>query len=534
MHVRAIRLNRFRRFTDLAVEVPETPRLVVLCGPNGTGKSSLFDALRVWNEINGGAGPAGINSDFEYLAKGEQANFAWQERVKVEFHEDLQSVPDPRERIYYRTAYRNEAEFAMHQISRAGTPLEAPRPPRLIDNDARVSDNYQRLIGQSLDGLYRGGDDTATVRDLRERFIGVLRDAFLRIFPDLELEGPGDPLTGGTFLFRKGTASGFPYKNLSGGEKAVFDLLLDMVVKRPSYTNTVYCIDEPEAHSNTAVQALILDGLLESINETSQLWIATHSIGMLRRARQLQEESPEAVAFLDFGGNDFDQPVTLRPVRVTRAFWSETLSVAVGDLAQLIAPAKVVLCEGRPADGNRDRAEFDARCYRTIFGDAMLDTDFVSVGNAREVQEDELQVGRSIQALVQGTTVIRVVDRDHRSPEEVADLAAAGIRVLTRRHLEAYLLDDEILTALCVARDKPDLTERVLTAKRAAHQASVDRGNDVDDWKSPAGETKDRVRALLQITGGGNSREAFLRDTLAPLISPSTTVYSDLKRDIFG
>lgn len=219
----------------------------------------------------------------------------------------------------------------------------------------RVSDNYQRLVGQTLDGLYGGGHDDANVRDLRESFIGELQDAFTSVFQELTLEGPGDPLGGGTFLFRKGAVSGFPYKNLSGGEKAVFDLLLDLMVKRASFQDTVFCIDEPEAHSNTRVQGSILDQLLGFVSDASQLWIATHSIGMMRRARELQEETPNAVAFLDFQDLDFDQQVTLAPVSVDREFWSRTLGVALGDLASLVAPATVVLCEGKPANGNRAR-----------------------------------------------------------------------------------------------------------------------------------------------------------------------------------
>ena len=65
----------------------------------------------------------------------------------------------------------------------------------------------------------------------------------------------GNPMTDGTFRFTKGASQRFSFKNLSGGEKAVFDLILDLVVARHSYDDTVFCIDEPESHMNARLQA---------------------------------------------------------------------------------------------------------------------------------------------------------------------------------------------------------------------------------------------------------------------------------------
>ena len=46
MRIRSIHLRDFKRFTDLKIsELPETATLIVLIGPNGCGKSSVFDAL---------------------------------------------------------------------------------------------------------------------------------------------------------------------------------------------------------------------------------------------------------------------------------------------------------------------------------------------------------------------------------------------------------------------------------------------------------------------------------------------------------
>jgi len=156
------------------------------------------------------------------------------------------------------------------------------------------------------------------------------------------------------------------------------------------------------------------------------------------------------------------------------------------------------------------------------------------VGNDIQVQSDSLQIGRSIQTLISGTKVIRLVDRDDRSPQEIQELLKANIRVLSRRHIEAYLFDDEILTLLCNNVSQPHNIEVVIAAKNAAISKSVARGNPPDDIKSAAGDTYVEIKRILQLTQIGNTSEAFMRDTLAPLITVNTNIYAQLKKDIFG
>ena len=196
------------------------------------------------------------------------------------------------------------------------------------------------------------------------------------------------------FSFTKAGQPMFHYKNLSGGEKAVFDLVLDLVVKTAFYDESVFCIDEPDLHINTRVQGTLLTVLRDLLPAQSQLWIATHSIGMMRKARSIWEGDHSQVAFLGFDDQDFDKPVTLTPVDPDRAFWFKTLRVALDDLADLVAPERVVLCEGRPTQGgNPARAEFDARCYRRIFSAEYPLVDFRHRGEAVAAAQVEPRAG---------------------------------------------------------------------------------------------------------------------------------------------
>ncbi len=536
MHIKSVHLTAFRRFSDLTITgLPESARLVVIAGPNGTGKSSVFDAFRMWLFYHAFQNYG--DQDRLYYLKADLPSVAWGHLVTVDFHEDLPTDLTERKKVFYiRSAYRHEADFSLTQLQRSGSPLDRPPVSKLIDPDRTVSANYQGLVSLALDGVFSGEYDVLNVAALREHFIGEVRSSMQRVFDDLVLRTPGDPLRDGSFYFEKGASKHFHYKNLSGGEKAAFDLLLDLTVKRRTFDNTVFCIDEPETHINTKVQSRLLEELVRLVPEGSQLWVATHSIGMMAKARHLQEVDPAAVAFVDFGGQDFDRPVTLSPITANREFWRSTLEVALGDLASLVAPRRVVLCEGRPvAVGGTSKAEFDASCYRTIFAAEYPDVAFISVGSQSEVTDDRLGIATAIETVVSGTTVTRVVDRDDRTDEEVDELRRQGIRVLSRRHLEAYLMDEEVLARLCEAVNQPDKLEDVLAAKsRAIRQEVLDRGRPEDDVKAAVGNFYVAVRSILRLTRHGNTKDAFLRHTLAPLIVPGSEVYAALQRDVLG
>lgn len=531
MHIKRVQIVGFRRFTDLTIEkIPPSAKLVMLAGPNGTGKSSLFDAMRIWQSVRS---DYPFTYDVDYYRKGKATVSTLNDQIEIDFYDTSEWDQDRyRKAFYIRSAYRNEADFQLDNLRRLESIFDMPKVMRLIDNDQSVRVNYLALVSASVAGIYSRNRDDQTVRELREAYIGGVRDAMQRIFPDLQLSSLGDPLQNGTFYFDKGRSRNFHYKNLSGGEKAAFDLLLDIVVKREAYDDSIYCIDEPETHLNTRVQAALLEELVRLVPDNCQLWIATHAIGMMKQARAMKEHDPDAVAILDFEDKDFDQPVTLRPVVADRALWQRTLRVALDDLASLVAPSRVVLCEGFPATAGTKRSEFDARCYRTIFADEYPDTDFLSVGNEQEVRADQLGVGTAIQTIVPGTELIRVVDRDERTATEIEELARNGIRTLSRRNIEAYLLDDEVLIKLCESVGQPDKAPALLAAKQDAMAQSVSRGHPCDDVKPSAADIMVGARKLLHLQQAGNTSEAFMRDNLAPLV-PGTAVYAALKRDIF-
>ena len=210
------------------------------------------------------------------------------------------------------------------------------------------------------------------------------------------------------------------------------------------------------------------------------------------------------------------------------------LHVALDDMASLITPSQIVICEGTPnSTTTNDTLAHDATCLDRIFSNEYPDTKFLGGGNCHDIISDKHALIGAIQALSQGASIIRVVDRDDRSTDEITNLTQNNIQVLSRRHFESYLFDDEVLEALCDYTGQADKKQAVIAAKNAALQNSVNRGNPYDDIKSASGEMYNEIKQILSLSGAGNNARAFMLSTLAPLITPNLRVYNELKGCIF-
>lgn len=540
MKIKRMELTNFKRFTHLVVDgIPESTKLVVLVGPNGSGKTSFMEAMNHYYKYSGYYD----FGDYHYLSKeGNQKQFEnrnWtqiaQQLVKIDFF-DI-SFPNKlgndeiKGHFYFRSAYRNEPDFRVDAMQRQNDPTSTIRLPSLIQNDLTVSANYQRLIANTISSVYDKANDSKKVVDLRNELTGKISAALQRVFDDLSFTSLGEPLNNGSFYFTKGIAENFHYRNLSAGEKSAFDLILDMVVQSHYYQNAIYCIDEPEAHMHTSLQGRVLRELYSLLPGDSQLWLSTHSIGMLQEAEEIEKNNPGSVAFLEFGNRDFDTDQIIRPSIISRTVLNKFYELALGDFAKLMLPKTIVFCEGS-STGNR-RKDFDKTVYSTIFENEYPNTMFLSGGSCNDLESLETRLGDVMKSVLNKSEVIKIVDRDDRTDNEVKELLQKGIRTLSKRNLESYLLDDTVIRELCKSVGKMEQYDECLKRKEEAISNSVMRGNPDNDMKSASGEIYNALKEILGLTQCGNTADSFLRDTMAPLITPETEVYKQLEMDIF-
>ena len=512
MKIKSIHLHNFKRFTDLKIQnIPETAKLVVLLGPNGCGKSSLFDALHYksheYRRLS-------ISSDLDYYSK-TSAQKRQIEPIDVKFHNDSQS--DKGKAIYVRTAYRNDPVLNVGSIQTMSSVIKETRFKTMIENDAAVTGNYQRLVSNAVEGAFNREDRLKTLGDFQDEILGEIQAAMRRLFPDLVLNSLGNPLNEKSFTFDKGRSKRFLYKNLSGGEKSAFDLLLDIFVKKVEYDDTIFCIDEPEAHMNPRLQRRLLEELFRLVNDESQLWIATHAIGMMRKALQLYGQHKDQVVFLDFTDGKFDDSEVIEPTTPNRKFWEQTHEIALDDLAALVAPDQIVICEGKQGDEG-----FDAECYNHIFSQEFPNTKFISAGGKGGLQNYIPVIG----AITRGANVFGLRDLDDEtSPTDVVRSEKQGIKVLKRGKIEDYLLSDDVLHELCQDKGLEPCNEKV--------DELIELRDNVADIKSAPNQIRRKV-IDWGVSGVGETYQGFLRDTLAPLIKPGMLTYDELKEIIFG
>ncbi|MCS1408253.1 MAG: Chromosome partition protein Smc [Verrucomicrobia subdivision 3 bacterium] len=528
MRLESARIQNFKRFVDLTIHnLPSDAKLIVLLGPNGCGKSSLFDAFQRYLKVDQFYG---MNPELKrYYSRGIP-DVAQNEEVQLEFHNvSLVSEDDRKKSLYVRSAYRHDPSFQNTRISQPQDVLDRHAVRRLIDTDRIVENNYQRIIWELLSKVTTPG---LTTDKIMEDTVGDLRQSMKTVFGDLHLEALISAQNIGTFTFTKGLSKNFLYENLSAGEKAVFDLLLDVIVNKVAFNDSLYCIDEPEAHLSTKLQGKLLNELYRLIPENCQLWLATHSIGLVKTAQKMRVQNPDHVVFLDMGFDPDGEPLnydcsqTIEPACPDHTFWTRHYAVALDDMAKLLAPDRIVLCEGS-TEG--DDSAFDESCYNKIFAREFPQTRFISVGSATNVERRMSDLLPVLEQIVSGTSIVRFRDRDDLTPDEIQRKRTEGVRVLSEyRNIESMLLSDGVLLRLCESHNKSDCFKAIQTAR---DDAIARMG---DDYKDAAQAVHLAARTQLNLLRSGETKQAFMRDVLAPLVTAGTLEYESLKDAIFG
>ncbi|MFA4890890.1 MAG: AAA family ATPase [Candidatus Gracilibacteria bacterium] len=516
MQIATISLKHFKRFTNLTVNLgTSTAKIVALVGPNGSGKSCVFDAFEeITKNYKNNTAQANPNyfSKNHYSQDEAQNSNQYNRNDAIKITKPDGTVQFNKKSFYIRSSYRFSATLNVDSLRKQPDILEDNKRPHTMSAiDARLQENYERLLNQVWQETKKS---KALYKDVFNQYLGKINRILGKILK-IKISDLGDIAEGrGQLYFQKGKSKGFPYENLSSGEKEVVDIVIDLIVRTKEFDDTIFCIDEPELHLNTAIQRKLLIEITNLIPPNCQLWVATHSLGFLRA---LQDQLKEDSIILDFSNNNFDKRAIIKPMRRTRANWERIFKTALEDLAELVAPRKIVYCEGKatPASSGEE-AGLDALIYNTIFEQEFHDVLFVSSGGGRVVTQNASLAISVLSKAFSETELLLLRDRDELKEDERATFLAEKTfhRMLKRREIENYLYDFEILKKYYRGLKEEDYNKKITNIKT----------EDVE-------KKSKKVMELCNISK--NKKKKDFKSALGKLITPDTETYTELKKTIF-
>lgn len=535
MRIKKIHLVKTKRFEDLTIDLGDKPkRIVALIGPNGCGKSGIFDAIVLLNSHKfKQIGNTGVK-DINYYSLNNQIQFNIK-NIDIVFDDNRNFNEVANEYsvkgmgntiISFRSPYRYSGNLKVKEMkSVSDIANNQYGAASSSDVDQRMEETYRRLYAKYYKYLE---DNDLRPSEAKEYIIAELNKSLMNCL-NLRIDSIGD-INGnkGTIYFKKTDYStSFEYNLLSSGEKEVVDIILDLYLRKDVYKDTIYLIDEPELHINTSIQRQLLIEINKIIPDNCQIWIATHSIGFMRA---LQVDFPNESQIIKFDADKkwASESYTLYPIVPSRKEWLNIFETAVDDLAELISPERIVYCEGE-VEAAKDNEEqgFDAKVYNTIFYEEYPDTVFVSSGGNTLLEPNSRVAINILSKVYKVIDILILKDLDSNSGKPV-DLEFRNLylssspknhKMLSRYEIENYLYDKEVLNAYCVANGK-EFNENMYD--------SIVSDVVLDDVKSKTNDIK-KCCGLDE-----NINTVKFKLELAKMIVKETNVYKELKKIIFN
>ena len=533
MFIKKIKLDGYKRFKSLTIDLGDNPkRIVALVGPNGCGKSSVFDGMLFRNNVYSIIGDKGYK-DFHYHSLEQIPSYDYNkihiEFVEGEYNKVWQSkheVGKENTIFSFRSPYRYNSSLKVTQtVSVPEIRLNNYGASQSADIDDKMEYNYRRLNIKYNNYLNK---HDCRPSEAKKHIIEELNNT-LKECLDLNITSLGNIEDNkGTIFFSKSDYIGkeFEFDVLSSGEKEVVDILLDLYLRQDEYNDTVFLIDEPELHINTSIQRKLLIEINKLIGKKCQLWVATHSIGFLRA---LQEELKDDCQIIEFRADIpwATSEQVLTPIQKNRNQWSRIFSTALDDLTGLICPKRIIYCEGKDKPGVCGQEKgMDAQVYNNIFGDVYPDTLFVSSGGNTELDQRS-DIALAILGKVFPELEIWVCkDRDmsagamnnENDRNIYLQTNPQNHRVIKRWELENYLFDKEVLSRYCQAK--------CLKFSESDYDTFVQ-----DIYNQNLKDATGRIKSFCNISFSINP-ETF-KIELSKYITPDMSVYKELEDCIF-
>ncbi len=429
MHISSLHLENFKRFSDLTIdltELDEPPKLVLLIGGNGSGKSSVFDALEVMATRAKSKG--GLLPQTEGYFEKDKKTF----EINAQFG-DIEGDRKGISSFYGRSSLKQVPKLTRTSFGQTKFDFEndSDRPRLYIERDERFENDVEHIVKLMIDDLFKG--DGRSRSEIINNYISPINQAFRRVFSEnsdktkLEFYSFTPPVDGTTaeILFKKGD-SVFHYDLLSNGEKEIFNTFFNLLSRKNLYQNTIYFMDELDLHLNTQLQYNLLKEITENwIPENCQLWTASHSLGFIDYANE-----SELGAIIDFDDLDFDVPQILYP-QPKNNFEVFEIAVSKDFMRKAFKGSKIFFAEGT-----------DTPYYNSL---EFKDTLFINAIDKKDVFFKS-----------KNNEVFGLIDRDYLTDIDIEQIKAQykSLRILNYYSIENYFYHPENLAEYYLKRKK--------------------------------------------------------------------------------
>lgn len=422
---------------------------VVVCGPNGSGKTSLMNTLL--STFTSRNDPR-QNCDIRLALTSELETEHWKKASvdtsiahEMDLLRSFMQVPR-RVDAMQSTVIRLDARRQVSQL-----PLSGSSP----------SWSYSNPLEEGYTGYYTAsdfGDRYSQILDILRRIVRYQIEYQGKRAIQLELQGQshmplnaGDPFASirrvfDVVLYPKKfpkelnlnsseltfelNGSGFSSNILSAGEQEVLGIVLDLAFHNP--TDSIIFIDEPELHLHPELLLRMIKAL-KLIGDRNQFFFFTHSPDLISLAM-----AHSLLLLRPASGGD-NQVLNLRDCKQPL----EKLRPEIGsNLGLLALKRKIVLIEGTPES-------IDMNVYQRLL--KMREYDFLlkPCGSRRTLTSFSELVAGIIESTVLGVQFFALCDRDaDLSNEQVNTLeqkSESKLKFLKRYHIENYFLDPALM-----------------------------------------------------------------------------------------
>jgi predicted ATP-dependent endonuclease of OLD family len=261
MKIKSIQLkDNYKRFHDLTIDLGSSPaRIVALVGPNGCGKSSVFDGMLARQSIIEKIGNS-MHRDYTYHSMTGDPDFSSQS-IDINFvggtFDEIRKQRQPTKSTATMFSFRRPYRYNKILKIQETRATEEIRFNNYVASSASAIDEKMIESYQRLNAKYHRAmrEEDCRPSEAKKKIIGELNISIENCL-DIVIDNLGsvEENKGSLYFTKYDQPTPFEFDVLSSGEKEVVDILLDLYLRQEDYKETVFLIDEPELHINTAIQ----------------------------------------------------------------------------------------------------------------------------------------------------------------------------------------------------------------------------------------------------------------------------------------